>query len=1006
MVAILHIHLLGNFSLLYGDKLITGVNTARLQALLAYLVLHHQAPQARQHLAFLFWPDTSEAQALTNLRNLLYKLRHALPTHESFLSIDTQTMQWRSDAPFKLDVDDFEAALTQATTRAELEAALKHYRGDLLPSCYDDWIVSIRQHLRQQAVGALVQLIGLLETEHAYRIAIDYGQQLLQLDPYNEMIYGRLMKLYAADGDRAGMVRIYQSCAMFFQNELGTEPAPTTQELYQRLLHTPPSLPIHPSLPMAVHTNLPFPVSSFIGRQREMTVVKVLLTGDDAAATAVERNQALFKRQPTAHKLVTLTGTGGSGKTRLALRIATDLVKTYPDGVWWVELVSLLDGSLVPQTVAKTLGINERPNEAVRETLAQFLHSKQLLLVLDNCEHLVDACAQLSYTLMSRCPKLQILTTSREPLGITGEQVYPVPTLSLPDPQIHTLPASLLNSEAICLFVERTQAIDARFELTEVNAPTVLHICRRLDGIPLAIELAAARMRVIAVEQIAERLDDYLNLLTTGGRTAPPRHQTLRATMDWSYELLTDDERLLLRQLAIFAGSFSLEAIEAVCDSLQTSVLDTLARLVDKSLVTVERDDGEVQYRLFETIRTYAREKLLASGEVERLRIQHLHFYIQLAETANAHLHGLEQEHWLARLETIQPNVRLALRRALEQGKSVEALRLSGAMGLFWVVRGYWREGCQWLKQALALSTETRFNVNSVSTPSGWSALALWRAGELLWRQCDFAGARACMEESLTLYRALADRDSSADVLGLLGGVAFEQGEYATAQTFYEESLALGYILGSQHRIGMSLFGLGLVAYHQGDYTEAQALLTQSLQLLRESERRLDTSYALNALGNVANLQGNYRLAQTFYAECLNLRREFSYKRGVAATLNDIANATAKQGDAVTASAHYKESLLLFRELSNQRGMVWALAGLARLRHAQNDLLLAAKLLGAVEAHLIALSARLDEPEHSDNARAVALLRTQLDKASLHLAWEAGQHLTMEQAITLALQSE
>ncbi len=773
--------------------------------------------------------------------------------------------------------------------------------------------------------------------------------------------------------------------------ELAVEPASATHELYQHLLSTHAISSARPQSSVVIQTNLPIPMSSFIGRQREMAAVKSFLATDGMRPGG---------------RLVTLTGAGGSGKTRLALQVATDLVDTYQDSVGWVELAALSDRSLVLQTVAKRSGVHEVFRETLHETLAQFLYARRLVLVLDNCEHLVDACAQLTYMLLSHCPKLRILATSREPLGITGEHIYPVPTLSLPPADVALLAEPLQHYAAIQLFVELAHALDPSFGLSADNAATILEICRRSDGIPLAIEIAAGQVRALAVEQIAARLSDRLNLLTAASRSAPPRHRTLRATLDWSYDLLTDVERLLLRRLAVFAGSFPFEAVEAVCGPLALPVLDVLTHLVDKSLVVVARDLDKVQYRLFETIREYAREKLLASGEADLLRMSHLSFFMQLAEAAYPQLHGPQQESVLLGLERVHDNVRIALRRAIEGGKTAEALRLSAAMGLFWSVRGYWREGQKWLEQALALRHQVAASPNSASALRSWSALALWRAGELRWRQCDFAGARANLEESLALYRALEDRDNFADVIGLLGSVAFEQGEYVAARAFYAESLVVGRALGSNHRAGIALFGLGLVTYHQGDYHAAQTFLAESLTLLRAAGHRRDTTYALNALGNVANLQADYATARTFYAECLSLRRELDYKRGVAATLNDMANVTAKQGDEATARSLYMESIILFRELGNQRGIVWALSGLARIGQAQGHLQSAATLLGAVEALLMAINARLDEPEHSDSERAVAALRTQLDEADFKRAWVEGQRLTVEQAITLAQQSE
>ena len=988
-MSILRIRLLGDFQLSYAGQPVVSLNTTRLQAFFVYLVLHRHAPQSRQHLAFLFWPDTHEAQALTNLRNLLHKLRQALPASEHFLLVDTQTVQWRPDAPFALDMAEFEAALTLATTRADLEAAVQHYQGDLLPSCYADWLLPLREQLRQRMIHALTQLIALLEAEGAYHAAIGYAQQLHRLDISNEAVYGQLMRLHAAIGDRAGVLRVYQTCSQTLQDEFAVEPAAATRALYQQLLQRLALTSTLLQTQTKGLSNLPLSISSFVGREQETGMVKALLMAASACPGG---------------RLVTLTGTGGSGKTRLALHVATEVLQAYPDGVWWVELASFMDSFLVAQAVAKIFGVQETSGETLRTALVQALQNKQLLLVLDNCEHLVDACAQLAYALLSHCPKVHILATSRERLGITGEQFYHVPNLTLPGPQARLLPESLCQSEAIRLFVERAQLGDARFQLTAENAATILQICRCLDGIPLALELAAARLHVLSVEQIALRLDDRLSFLTSGSRTAPPRHQTLRATLDWSYELLTVDESLLFRRLAAFVGSFPLEAVEQVCGALPAPVLDVLMHLVEKSLVLVEHTDQGIHYRMLEIIRDYAREKLLASGEIEQLRLRHLSFFIKLAEATYAQLQYKQREHWLAWLERLHENIRIALRRATESGKQVEALRLASTMGLFWELRGYWQEGGHWLDQVLQMSEGIAAYPFESSDLQRWIALALQRAGAMAWRQCDFVGARRLLEQSLALDRKVNHWDGISAALGLLGGVAFEQGDYPAAQAYYTESLTVAHWAGTKHPLGMAYFCLGLVACQVGEYAVAHTHLSKSLALLREIEHS-DVHYPLNTLGNLANLQGDYAAAQTYYAECLALRRKLVDKRGIAATLADIANLKSKQGDPVAAHTLYTESITLFREMGNQRGMVWGLSGLARLCQNNGHCQLAAKLSGAVDALLKALNARVDEPEASDGARAVALLRTQLGEANFNSAWMAGQHVTLEEAITLAQQN-
>jgi predicted ATPase len=441
---------------------------------------------------------------------------------------------------------------------------------------------------------------------------------------------------------------------------------------------------LHPALPAdfpplhsleAFAHNLPRQLTSFIGREREMGEVKEFL------ATT---------------RLLTLTGSGGCGKTRLALQVAADLLEAYADGVWLVELAALADPTLVPQTVASALGVREQPVRPLTETLVDYLQPKVLLLILDNCEHLLTASAQLANALLRSCPRLRMLASSRQGLGIAGERTYRVPSLSLPQPRPLPPVERLTDYEAVRLFVERAVFTQPSFAITDQNAPAVAQVCERLDGIPLAIELAAARVKALPVEKLNERLDDMFRLLTGGSRTALPRQQTLRALIDWSYDLLSEPERALLRRLSAFAGGWTLEAAEAVGVGEgveEWEVLDLLTSLVEKSLVLYEEREGEGRYRLLETVRQYARDRLLESEEGEAVRTRHLEFF----------LHWAEQGPGLERLETEHDNLRAALAWSGAQRQGDVGLRLGGAMGGFWHVRGYWTEGRERLAGVLAL---------------------------------------------------------------------------------------------------------------------------------------------------------------------------------------------------------------------------------------------------------------------------------------------------------------
>lgn len=593
-------------------------------------------------------------------------------------------------------------------------------------------------------------------------------------------------------------------------------------------------------------------------------------------------------------------------------------------------------------------------------TLIYFLQPKQLLLVLDNCEHLVEACAQFIEVLLRTCPKLRILTTSRELLGITGETAWRVPPLSLPDPN-HLPPIeSLTQYEAIRLFWERAAVVSPGFALTSQNAPAITQICQRLDGIPLAIELAAARVKVLSVEQIAARLDDRFRLLTGGSRTALRRQQTLQATIDWSYELLSEKERILLRRLAVFTGGYTLEAAEAVCAQEgidQHEVLDLLSQLVDKSLVVKEEKGRTARYWLLETIRQYSLDKLAEAREMTALHSWHLTFFVELAEQAEPQLKGADQKLWLERLEIEHDNLRAALEWSkTEISRAVEGLRLAGALWPFGEVRGFLSEGRRWIEGLLAVVGNTQASVR---------AKALRGAGVLASHQGDYERAATFLQESLVLLQQLGDKRGAALSLNNLGIVARNQGDYARATALYEEALVLWRELGDKRGIAASVANLAIVARNQKDYSRATKLYEEGLLLFRQLGNKMGMAITLNNLGVIAEDQGNYERAIMLY----------------------------------------KESLVLHNELGNKLGTWGCLSNLAAVAGEQGQPERAARLFGAAEALREALSAPVSPDDRAEYDSKVAAVRAKLDEATFAQAWAQGRAMTLEQAISYALEN-
>jgi len=636
--------------------------------------------------------------------------------------------------------------------------------------------------------------------------------------------------------------------------------------------------------------NLPQPLTSFIGREKQIAEIRTLLD---------------------CSRLLTLTGSGGCGKTRLAIQVAAGLLDSYPDGVWLVELAATVDPGHVPQTVASVIGLKEEPGKSLTQRLIEHLASRRLLLVLDNAEHVLATCAELVDAVVQQCSQVTVLVTSRERLAMAGEQTYRVPSMSMPHPDRDTTAASLAQYESVRLFVERARLNLPLFAITDENTPALASICYRLDGIPLAIELAAARVRSMPVEAVNQRLDQRFRLLTGGSRIAPRRQQTLRALIDWSYDLLSDAEKALLWRVSVFSGGWMQEAAENVCvgDGIDDwEALDLLTSLCDKSLLLVEERDGETRYRLLETVRQYAQERLQDAGEQALWHGRHLAYFLSLAEEAEPLLAGTDQQAWLHRLELENDNLRAAMAwSGSVGGDAVAGLRLAGALWRFWYFRGYLSEGRSWLAKLLA------------AVPHGHAvaarAKALTWAGALAMDQGDYPAARAQCEEGLTLLQQLGDRRGIADSLSNLGALAGHQGDYSAARALLEESLAIRRQLGDRWGIATSLSILGDVALDQCDYRAAQALHQECLGIHRDLGHRHGVAVELHYLGTIAQELGDHRSARALFEESLSIRWDQGDRQGIAESLERLASGVSAMGRPARAARLWGTSERLREEI-------------------------------------------------------------------------------------------
>jgi predicted ATPase len=682
--------------------------------------------------------------------------------------------------------------------------------------------------------------------------------------------------------------------------------------------------------------NLPYQLTSFIGREQEIAQLKELVT---------------------TNRLVTLTGAGGAGKTRLSLEVATQVVESYPDGVWLVELASLSDPGLVLQTLARVLGLIEQPGKRLIDTITDHLASKRSLLVLDNAEHLLDACVQLIDRILRCSSEVVMLVTSRQRLGLAGERTFRVPSLTVPDRTTQLAPERLSSYEGVRLFVERAQLLRPDFEVTASNGSAVGSVCYQLDGIPLAIELAAPRLAAMSVEELSQRLDHRFALLTGGSRTALPRHRTLRSTIDWSYDLLTDVEQAMLRRVAVFAGGWTLAAAEHVCtgDGIEESdTIGLLTSLADKNLILTEEHEGTTRYRMLETIRQYALDRLRESGEEARWRNRHFAWVLALAEESFEPLVGPDQRPWLNRMARELDNFRAALRWAIEQ-KLADALRMAPNLFRWWVRRAHVTEARESFSRLLDVIPRDRAKLDR--------GRALSAVGNLAMFQGDYDQAEPLFRESLALYRELDDARRSANVQTNLALLALARGRYADAEALLVECATLARAIDDAHLLAVNLGNLAIVVHARGDGDKAATLYEESLTLAREVGARFLISEVIGGRGR---------------AECRN-------------------------GNLESAEASLVESLTIAADLMDPHAAVEALEGFAELAVAKHAPKRAATILGAAARLREEMGLPIPVHEEREHKREAAAARAALGDAAFDQAWREGGALELEEAVRYAL---
>ena len=941
----LEVKLFGKFDIRFNGKPVV-ISSRAGQSLFAYLILTAGTQHRREKLAGMFWPDVPEEKARAYLRHEVWRIRKALfqTSTVDYLVTDNLTIGFNLSSARWLDVAGLKNSSNVSSTE-ELIQALSSYQGELLSGFYEDWIVYEREHLQMLFEQKIACVLEQLEQEKRWDDILEWAERWISLNATAEDAYRALMVAYDALGDRAKLTSTYERCRQALR-QLDLEPSEETRALaFKRISKI----------------RVPIPLTSFIGREKEIKEVAALLAKS---------------------RLVTLTGSGGVGKTRLAIQVVAEVLDRFPDGVWFLDLAPLSDPALVPATFANIVGLRESGDLSAIELLKYFFQSRRSLVIFDNCEHLIDACSQLGHFLLTSCEHLLILATSREPLRVSGEIPYRVPSLTVPGYNIQFALTELANMESVRLFTERATLIAPEFVFNALNAFDIARICQRLDGIPLAIELAAARANLLSTQQILTGLDDRFHLLTHGLRSALQRHQTLSAAIDWSYNLLPAQEQLFFGRLSVFAGGWTLEAAESVCEGNgieKREILDFLSELLNKSLILAESGQGlEMRYNMLETIRLYGRTKLSKKSEAQMMPQRHLAYFVELAERAEPNLRAFEMVTWLDRLEVDLDNIRTALEYALE--RNIEsALALASALLWFWHIRGHTNECVGWLERGLSIETIERGNkplqpdralirgkalrvagfLNLMLTETGRAALfleesltlfqglgtlgkqgrayALLHLAEVAHNRLDLRGQKALLEESLALFQGIDDKFGLAECINVIGHYAVDDGDYEQARSLLEEHLTLRQTIGDRDGYALAHLALGYLAFHQGHYEQATVHYETSLTLFREVSNRGAVSMVLSGLGRVAQARGAYGRAITLLEESIALNQDLGDKFAVATGLHELGLVALSQGDYQRTIQTHEQALAIFREVGNPFLTATALRDLGVAAMAQGD---------------------------------------------------------------------
>lgn len=945
------------------------VKRRKAMHVLAYLALN-TGEHAREYLAGLFWQSATVEAARLSLRVALNELRSLLG--EAAFCGGRERIGLNPSVACWVDVQDFEI-FAHSRNVDDWQHALNLYRGDLLPDADDAWSSSVRAHLAQQRIAVLLHLAAHARSAANYEQAIDFARRVLQHEPANETAHQHIMVCYEVLGEREAALQQYAACLDALKRYDST-PTPQTAAIARRLKSGAADSVV------GYLTNLPQPLTTFIGREAELAQVENFLVPLQRAAQPV--------------RLLTLVGSGGSGKTRLAVQAAWELIDQYPHGVWWVDLSPLMRPEDVLPQIGAVLGLKPQPNTQYQAVLGEHLRYRKCLLILDNCEHVLAVCAKFVAFTLQNCAQVQILITSREPLRIAGEQIFMVQPLRLPNVE-SAAPAVLAQFDAVQLFLARARAIAPNFALTEVNAPAVLAICRQLDGIPLAIELAAARLNVLSPQQIAARLDDRFRLLSAGNRAALPRQQTLWQLIDWSYTLLDDTEKILFHRLAILPGGCTLELAAAIMP--EADVFTVLTRLVEKSLLVQQPGDHETtRYRMLNSIRYFGLHRLAHAGEVNLAAGRALTFYATQLDALEMHIRrNTQPENWHILWLTEQDNLRELLHWALNYDTE-KAIWLAGGLWMFWERNDLYVEADRWLQRALHASLP--------GDASTRRARALSGSGTMAWYLGDFERAVQLHQQAFQVYLQVGD---------------------SHGQIFSQNNLAINYLELGQAEIGLSLLAaalnaaratadvkmiafiavnFALIHLDRAEFDSAQAFFDEALPAARQLRDAFVMAIILHNLADLQRWRGQLDAAQHLYVESSELAEQHGYELVTLSNMWGQGWVAHTRGAGAQAVRLYVQALRGFVRLYALNWVIKTLGALALTQYVASHNHMAVRFLACARAlQTTTHQSKFPDPDVQQIEQAHTALRAQLPPLQFDMHWQHGWHWNLEQALQAAL---